>query len=118
MNLIGQTLKRKRKSAGEPDTVNIVGWNGLAYVCESAESFGPVFLLTEADLAGDYGARADPIVDDATGEQRRTIEAHKLTRRSLARNARYTRGTAATPDPQSPEGQFAAAAAATEAADD
>lgn len=85
MNLIGETLKRKRKSEGEPDTIRVIGWNGLAYVCESPDSFGPVFLLTEADLAGDYGARAEPVPDEATADQQRTVEAHKATRRSLAR---------------------------------
>lgn len=119
MNLIGQTLKRQRKGADDSrNHIRVSGWNGRAYVCSCVNSFGPPFLVTEAEIAADYGTRAEPVPDEATAAQQRTIEAHRVTRRSLARNARYSRGTEATPDPASPEGIFASAAAADEETED
>lgn len=116
MSLIGQTLWRKRKRADAHSHIRVTGWNGRGYVCSSVDSFGPTFVLTEAELAVDYGASADPIPDEATAQQQLTAAAHADTLRSLKVNPRYSRGTAATPSPDSPEGQFAAAA--QEAADD
>lgn len=111
MSLIGQTLRRKRKRADAHSHIRVTGWNGRGYVSESADAFAPTFVLTEAELALDYGALADPIPDEATAQTQLTAAAHAKTLESLKANPRYSRGTAATPDPQSPEGQFAAAAA-------
>lgn len=110
MSLIGQTLKRKRPLPNESRTIKVTGWNGRAYVCESTDAFGPPFLQSEADLAADYGARAEPAVDDPAAQTQLTAAAHAKTLESLKRNPRYSRGTAATPDPLSPEGRFIAAA--------
>jgi len=118
MSLVGQTLKRKRKVADDSrNHIRVTGWNGVAYVCSCTNSFGPPFLLSEADLAVDYGGRGDAPLDEDTAQTQLTAEAHRSTLRSLKRNPRYTSGTEATPDPASPEGIFAAAAA-EEAEDD
>lgn len=110
MSLIGQTLRRKRRLADAHNEIRVVAWNGRGYVCERADTFGPTFVLTEAALAVDYGALADPIPDEATAQQQLTATAHAETLRSLKANPRYSRGTHAQPDPASPEGRFSALA--------
>lgn len=116
MNLIGQTLKRKRKVSDDSyNHIRVTGWIGGAYVCSCTDSYGPPFLLTEAELAVAYGARGDSPLDEDGAQAQLTAAAHAATRQSLARNPKYTRGTFATPDPASPEGVFASAAAAEKA---
>lgn len=110
MSLIGQTLRRKRKSAGASNEIRVVAWNERGYVCERADAFAPGFVLSEAELAVDYGARAEPVADEQTAQQQLTADAHAKTLRSLKQNPRYTRGTAATPASDSPEGRFSALA--------
>jgi hypothetical protein len=117
MSLVGQTLKRKRKLADGRDTIRVTGWNGRGYVCECADTFGRPFVLTEADLAVAYGGRGESPLDEDGAQQQLTAEAHRGTLRSLKANPRYSKGTFATPDPASPEGKFADAAA-EEAEDD
>ena len=112
MSIVGQTVERKRKVQDESrNRVTVRGWNGRAFVCESADEYGAAFLLTEAELAADYGARVDPVGEGEEDAQRElTATAHAETLRQARKRARPG-GCEATPDPDSPEGKFAALAA-------
>jgi hypothetical protein len=115
MTLIGQTLERRRKVEDKArNRVTVTGWNGRAYVCQSAAEFGEAFLLTEAEIAADYGTRVDPVEDDLARMQRVDTAA---TRAARAQFRKFAKNTQATPAETSPEGIFAALAAEA-AADD
>lgn len=58
-DLIGQSFDRKRPVQDESrNRITVRGWNGRAYVCESAEEFGASFLLTAHELTTAYGVKA------------------------------------------------------------
>jgi len=115
-NVIGQTLTRKKKAFDGFDSVRVVGRQGTAYVIAATEDYRPPKLVSEGELAASYGAKVADIETDAARMRRADAEATEAARQEYAR---FARSTTRTPDPTSPEGQFAALAAAeAEAATD
>jgi hypothetical protein len=115
MTLIGQTLERRRKvQDAARNRVTVTGWNGRAYVCQSAAEFGEAFLLTEAEIATDFGARVDPVEPEIQRLQRLDAAATESSRQGFRK---YAKNTAPAPADDSPEGIFAALAEAEAAAD-
>lgn len=118
MSVIGQTFSRKKNRGDGRDKIRVTGQVGsFQLIAEEADQFSAPFTLTATELAMEYGGHAEPALNEEAAQQALTAAAHKETLRSLAQNPRYTRGTAATPASDSPEGQFAAAAAEAENAD-
>ena len=112
---IGQVLHRKPERGDARDRVKVVGAVNSGYVCETADSFGTPFFVAATELATAYGADLASLESEDEYLRRIDQEANEVAAR--ARFRRVT--TEPTPDPASPEGQFAALAAAeAEAQDD
>jgi len=111
--VIGQALTRKRKAHDGWDAVRVVGHQGNAFVIAATEDFRPPKLASEGSLATEYGAAIDSLESHEARLIRLDAEA---TAQAARDNQPWSHDTSATPAHDSPEGIFAAQAAA-EAAD-
>ncbi len=119
--MIGQLLKKQRNAARPdlPAEVEVVGQRDGAFIVSDARTFAPPVTLSAVDLAQVYGSDGSaPVEVDEVALQ--TAVAAEQLRRDVGGYAAADRSPAGhhEPDPDSAEGQFAAAARAQLLAND
>jgi hypothetical protein len=100
------TRKPKRKDAR--DSIKITGRINGQFIAEPADGFGPPFPISEGELATAYGLKDAAEVES---EHDRFLRIDAEANATAADKLFEGRATRPEPDPASPEGVFAAAAA-------